>query len=274
MSTSLPNPSDDDDMTVLSFFGFKHSKKAVERIYSLTVNWAEALEYPPTKLATATAQNSSGLRDFKRGAKKLSLEGFAGISSFEMHCLSADAHLPWRQSYLSADYEGARRGCFLYLTVREPIAQIRSPLMKLMALEIAEILSPSYGFGFTRSCRLGPGLFAVGIMAGDMVVPKDEAEYQLRLRDNRWGDMGMESKVYDRGVMRDVFPINYLNSEHLRKRVNGISLEKWIRQDAARGVLTPITNQLTEWSVNDQELASLNALLATEGVTYDWRRDV
>jgi hypothetical protein len=82
----------------------------------------------------------------------------------------------------------------------------------------------------------------------------------------------MLRRVYSRGLLRGIYPRNYLSQVQRERQVGGQTLEAWIGQDSARGELTTLTHGITLWRVPPERVQVIEAELWDTGVIFDWRR--
>jgi len=72
-------------------------------------------------------------------------------------------------------------------------------------------------------------------------------------------------------MLRDVFPLNFLNPYHLAMQVKGQTLKDWIEADSKRGSLKPlIEGRLWTWSVPENRIASIRKVLGPARLLVSW----
>jgi hypothetical protein len=133
------------------------------------------------------------------------------------------------------------------------------------AREFCLLISPAYGIGFRRPFGLGPTYYAMNLATVGV-----SSEESLRIS---WWQEARERKLFCAGMLRDVYPWNFLNASQLAARVGELSLENWIRKDARRGSLTPFASELTLWQVPDEVIPDVRQVLFDAGVIFDYERD-
>jgi len=75
--------------------------------------------------------------------------------------------------------------------------------------------------------------------------------------------------VYLQGLLRDVYPQNYLTEPQLMRQVQGKSLEHWISSDSSRGTLTKLDQRMQLWRVPDAQVQSVRGELKLAGLIFD-----
>src|SRR5262249_36950910 len=148
---------------------------------------------------------------------------------------------------------------YLYACIvsRSSIVPLSRSAMLPFVQDIVGILKPAYGIGYKRDHRLGPAMYAVGICQGlgpgGYGVGLSEAEREEADSISNWGD-GMASRIWQQGLLRDVYPWNFLTGHQLAKLVDSVPLEQWIRLDARRGTLDPLSDDVFLWEVKEHDL--------------------
>jgi hypothetical protein len=127
-------------------------------------------------------------------------------------------------------------------------------------------LEPEYGIGYTMEHRLQPDAYAIGLSSGD-----EKGTYDDHVNISQRSSIGLQEKVYRSGIIRNVYEWNFLTAAQLTATVGDISLEEWIRQDAKRGALTELSNGVTLWQVNRDEIPTLRAVLKQAGRIFNWK---
>ncbi|MBM4071808.1 MAG: hypothetical protein FJ271_23215 [Planctomycetes bacterium] len=130
-----------------------------------------------------------------------------------------------------------------------------------MTKEFGELVYPKYGFACTRPFDLGPSYCAIGIEKGQ--IPDEEAE---SIAGQTPGSM---HGYFAHGFLRDIFPWNCLSKLHLCRRIDGTSLEQWIKITDDRGKLEPFVGDTYSWVVPEQNLARLRAELKRADIIFD-----
>ena len=132
-------------------------------------------------------------------------------------------------------------------------------------------MRPAYGIGFYRPSARGPDFYGIGLSFGfgKALFGPEEDFYRAECGAvNRWSD-GMDQAVYDRGILRDVYPYSLLTTRHLkREAVSGSRLADWIRTEPWRGQLSAFENGYTLWTVACEHLAEVRRQLAAAGALY------
>lgn len=141
-----------------------------------------------------------------------------------------------------------------------------------LVFRVSSFAKLSYGYGYQRSFAKGPAMFAYDLAHGfDKRRPEDRAEYaQMSLWYKERLDLELENKPagfrHLLGLQRDVFPFNVLSASHLSQPIEGVSLEKWIQANAARGHLHTITPTIWSWTIPVKQVPGIRDHLQMAGL--------
>ena len=73
-----------------------------------------------------------------------------------------------------------------------------------------------------------------------------------------WGIIGLDEDTrYKPYMIRDVYRLNFLSSEHLNAPVAGTTLQQWIKADSKHGTLENMTPDFYSWSVDEQHIGHI-----------------
>jgi hypothetical protein len=258
-----------DECSVIAFYGIQPSPKAAESSYHTLVSWFKDLGCPPDKLATKEPGRSGRLVPFPRGNAKLLRTGFERVSVFELVSTNSNA-LQWNRDYsLIASYDGRPKQLSADIVARSSLATLSATSMLPIAQVMAEQLRPAYGIGYRMEHRLGPEFYVDGIGYGTEVL--SGAAYDEACNVARWGDLGMVKQVYRQGIIRDVYPWNFLTRPQLSRLIDQVTLEDWIRQDPRRGILIPLCDEVMLWEVAMRDLSKVRLALQQAQIVFHWQ---
>jgi hypothetical protein len=228
-----------EECSVVAYYGIDPGAKAAESFYRMVVQWFTELGHPPDKLSIHSAGQRGKLGAFSRGDAKLRKAGFDGIRGFSLVSTTPEPTTWGGDYYLTASYDGKSDSLFAFVVARSSLATLSPASMLPVARSVAQLLKPVYGIGYRMEHRRGPELYAIGVNHSGGVVLTGDA-YEEACNVSRWCDTGMVKQVYRDGMLRDVYPWNFLTQPQLVKPVGGVSLEQWIRQNARRGTVGPL----------------------------------
>jgi len=126
--------------------------------------------------------------------------------------------------------------------------------------ELSESCEVTYGIAYQRPFELGPAAYALGAVVG-----LDYGDEDAHLIGD-WFRERMGRNRHVRGLLRDVYPLNFLSRPHLETPVDGQPLADWIEAAPGRGELAPFADGLWCWSIPQQSLEDLRAILRPRGL--------
>ncbi|MBN9565641.1 MAG: hypothetical protein J0G29_06085, partial [Alphaproteobacteria bacterium] len=68
------------------------------------------------------------------------------------------------------------------------------------------------------------------------------------------------------GMLRDVYPLNFLSQAHLANQVEGMPFDQWVASDLARGTLNPLTDSMWSWRVEEDNIPAIREALRPTGL--------
>lgn len=128
-----------------------------------------------------------------------------------------------------------------------------------------------YGYIFSQEMRYCPGLYSRGVGFGNIM---NERKDDHGMNISWWGRTGSdEDWSYEAGLLRDIYPHNFLSTPYLDAPVGGtlVSLREWIEADADRGTLEPFTGALWLWRPVVEHIPAIREALYRAGRVYYWR---
>lgn len=265
----IANTGFSDEVSVIAFYGIDPSPEAIRCFYLQALNWFEALGYSIDMMAVEGPGFSGQYRTFKRTHPKLQKAGFSSITSFSLATLLPDGKDPLFDFLIDIACRTDNR-LVAYIAVNSGVLKLPSEAMSRMADSAIACLKPIYGIGYKRSRQDGPTLYVVGIGQGGREVLTGAA-YEEAVRHGHWGRLGVKRQVYREGVIRDVYPWNFLTASHLTAQVNNRVLQDWIQEDEQRGHLKPLNDDVWLWEVNEENRLAVRSTLWNAGIIFNWK---
>ncbi len=256
--------------SAVAFYGVEPGAGPAAGFHAAVTKWFTDLGCPPDRLSVHGPGHSGKPGAFARVNAKLQKGGFDGVRGMSITSMIPGGQIPVDDYLLSAAYDGGGESLFAYVVARSSLAALSPTGLLPVARALAQEMKPSYGIGYTRDHRLGPAMYAIGICQGLGVGLTGDA-YEEARSISRWCDLGMVKQVYRGGVLRDVYPWNFLTQPQLSRLVGGVPLERWVRQEAGRGAITSFCDGVSLWEVNETDLPQVRAALRQAGAIFDWR---
>jgi hypothetical protein len=130
--------------------------------------------------------------------------------------------------------------------------------------EYARVAVDHYGYLFTIPREYDPSFYPMGRSGWEPFASQEERE-----NAGWWGLY--QNRIPPGGMLRNVYPVNFLSRELLDLPVHGTTLERWIRKDSGRGTLRPLTDQVTTWTVPAENIPAIREQLFVAGVLFYFR---
>jgi len=252
--------------TCVAFYGFAVTASTAVHCYERMLQWFAQKGCPPDRMGVKGEGFSGKLLDFSRPSAKLKKNGFRGVASVEIHSKPPSECPTSVDGRMMADLSIVRE----YAILSAESLLVPFEAMLDIAHAVVQHLKPCYGIGYQRNRRLGPSFYALGINYGTQGVFSGP-EYEEKVRISSWIE-GMSQHVYRQGLLRDVYPYNFLTEAHLFRNVAGLPLNEWIQKDSGRGRLVPFSGNMSLWSVDQVAIPQVCEDLHREGIIFDAMR--
>lgn len=223
------------------------------------------------RMAFRTDSHRFRMGTSKTRLKKLQGCGDENLVTFEMRAFPEDS------TSLISDWLRCfcfKQNSYAFASLCDMAGNTRQVIERVSALML-NYLNPDYGIQYWRERRLGPDWYVTGITQGlSFVIPEQDEEAHVI---SHWGGLGMQERLYNQGIMRDVYPANYLNSSQLgmplrgKNRWKSVTLEEWITLESGRGVIKPVNEKLKLWQLSNAEIAAVRPVLWDAGIIFNWR---
>jgi hypothetical protein len=260
-----------DECSALAFYGIRPSPQAAEAFYHAMVKWFGELGHPPDKAGVTAPGFGTQLGSFDRFDARLRKRGFRKVTGVTLIATTPRARIWSDDYYVTASYMGEDDELTADVVARSSLATLSAASLLPVARELAAILKPVYGIGYTRAHELDPESYAIGLLVdrgeltGDAL--REEAEIAA------WSETLFTDQVYRKGILRDVYRWNFLTRPHLKKKVAGVPLERWIGQNARRGKLREFGRGMSLWEVAEKQIPAVRRALRGAGLILEPEED-
>ncbi len=259
-----------DECVALAFYGLRKRAKPVTSFYHALLDFFSRLGLGPDKLAVTGTGFSGRPGSFQRIHPRLQRTGISNVEGISIYRMTPGGKIPVSDWEATADLD-LREESYFTFGVRKTFLNFEDTLLTEFAHTICEKLQPCYGIGYARAHSLGPVLYAVGLNKYRSPDPSPEIEKERDaegLRISRWGYNAIPNEVYKKGILRDVYPWNFLTSYQLDGNVEGKRLEEWIKADPSRGTLKEIDERVKLWEVSDNQRQAVFDTLKAENLIF------
>lgn len=184
------------------------------------------------------------------------------VSSFRLYNES-EGLAPWFASY---GYSTNDFGSFFHIDAQSSGEQTTLENYTQFFREIAGKASISYGIAY-RCESISKGY---SYAAGENFVSIFPFESSGVFKKEVPGRYSGKER-YKGALLRMVYEVNLLNSEHLMIDVAGVPLRQWILEDGDNGVLEVLSESIAIWLVEEKKLSYVNERLGKLGLLVSWR---
>jgi len=156
-------------------------------------------------------------------------------------------------------------GCFIFKCRRSILDLGDQRILQTISF-IVDLMSPAYGYGYLLDNDYGPGFHAVGIgfRRGGKDGPMPGLPDSERERNARW--FNRRETAIPAGILRDVFPLNYLTEIHAGERIGNKLLFDWIASDRSHGTLNALREGAWLWAVPEESCLAIGQTFQAAGL--------
>jgi len=247
---------------LLIFYGIEPRPSAGKIFFDLMVNCFNKLGYPPNKLSADGSGQSERIISFNRGKLNLQKAEFRELSALCISSLAEGGTYTNSDHVIEAKFDSKNHRKLVF-SASEKIESLSLFSLLPIANDLIQDFQPTYGicYKYYRPKQM---------TLDTRQASNTEGEERTRLY--RWDDYAIEHDLYNQGLIRGVYPFNFLNSSQLQMPVEGVSLSDWIQQDLQRGTLEPIDERLTLWRVPEEAIPAIRDILWKTGQIFDWNK--
>lgn len=258
------------DCVAVAFYGIQANATTLKSCYVNLIEWFESVECTPNKLAVDGPGFSGKPIEFAGVNSRLYQKGFSEIDFISAYSMLPTGELPtvhwWATAAVRLDNKS-----YFFVQARSSVTSLGDdPLKRLIESCIAN-LNPAYGIAYHRNHDKGPGLYAIGLNFSTLDNVGVDDNEQEEAAVSKWGQWAMADEVYRDGILRDVYPYNYLTESHLSMRVGKQTLKQWITADESRGTMRKIGEHMTLWQVEQPQINTIRDILFNAGIIFDWK---
>lgn len=249
--------------SVIAFYGVHLNPEKLEVLYHRFVQWFTLLDHPVEKMSIKGVAWKKRFGAFSVRSREIAQSGFADVIGFGMYSLVPGGDTPLWDWCVTCEVV-SQEPCVLF-GCRSSIAGLGDLQLRSMAEFVFSATGARYGIGFRRDIAKGPTLYAVGIAQG--LNPWGTELMEVK-SVSQWEKYGLPSRCFDVGLIRDIYPLNYLNSEQLSRMVFQVTLVDWIRADSKRGQVERFGDGMSLWTVPDANIDGVRAALTGSGLLF------
>lgn len=174
--------------------------------------------------------------------------------AWDMSCLFYDAN---------NEHEQTRGLSCLQVAVLASLVADRDAMSASLAQFVADHAAFCYGYAFTAAYGLDLETYGPGLATSGAICPELEDPYAWP-KELLQAMPAPAARPHRKGMLRFVYPRNFLSEPQLRMPVDEVDLQTWIRRERM-GRLEKLENQLWAWDLNAQEVNSARLALGRRG---------
>lgn len=256
-----------DPYSAVAFYGFDRSVQSRQAFYELSVEWFQEKGVTPDVAYLQGAGFSGKTIRFTSAQSQLRRKGYENLEGFSLVAMTPGGEDVVRDAVLTAEW--GVRSQTACIEASAAVTSLADPALYDLAKRAVLALSPAYGIGFTMAHDRGPGFYCLGLIYAIGVISETpEAEEHAR-RIEAWENVAMLQELYRKGILRDVYPWNFLTESHVARRVERQPLLKWINKDPKRGTIAEFVDGVWLWEVEDDHLDEVRTVVSRAGLVLD-----
>lgn len=244
----------------LAFHDFKKTEINWKEWFSYIEEWFRKNGLIPNRISGASGKTIK----FENGKKKLEKNSFKSIETDGVWVIATPPEVGTEMVdfIFAVDLHDEPNGNkTLVLCWDDQIIKFDQFYIEKLAKDLYEYLEPAYGYTYQRPFELGPVFYPFGVIAG-----LDFGEPERKLI-SKWGnEYSYEDGDYKTGLMRDIYPINFLSESHFSHEIEGQSLKDWIESSSEHGELKKLTDNLWSWWVPEDKIAKIREIFIPTGL--------
>jgi hypothetical protein len=244
--------------------------ETVQRAYELVVrSWTDAGR-EPNQIGAHAPGVGRNYGAFKQKRRFIEQAGFENIRSLSIARLpdgcrhvSAESEL---DTFIGPDLSLLSAGCV------PSLVGVVANVVRDCAEKLIVLTNCPYAYMLRREKLYAPGNYALGM---DVHVDHDWRDWDLSQNIQNWSpEMAKLTPLLSAGILRNIYPENYLSTPHLDARLgtSSTTLKQWIEADpAGRGTLDSFSDILTQWTPPIQKIPQIREELYRAGRVFYWR---
>lgn len=248
--------------TVIAFYDL--GKTEVKKLFEYLEQFFIDHDHPPLRAEYSfldIGSKSKKTQTFKHVKKILEERNYEKVENF------AFGHRPeGGDDSLDAKvrtlYVEPNSGDLFYLYFHNDIISHDWGFIEKLAKDIRQFLHADYGIGFQREFSKGPGYYVAGVIVGLPMFNLTPEQKKERKSIGDWWRSRLTDEKYHLGLLRDIYPMNFLTQPHLANKVGSQTLKDWIEEDSKeRGTLNSLTKDMHVWHVPEDKIESVREAL-------------
>lgn len=256
--------------TSLAFYDLDISNIDVLGLFKFTELWMKSFGYEPKRGSFHSINyTSSKTKTFKFIKNKTLSDNVNNINTIYFSSYQDSWDTDMLDGVLSFRISMEKRGSFC-IYYSEDVVNYKYEDLKIFVKNILNFLSARYGIVFRREINKGPDMYVMGIGVNlEDSIQKEKIESE---KIGKWyRAYSFEDGTYKTGMLRDIYPMNFISKIHLDQPVYGGSLQQWIESSSLHGELEKFNESLWLWTVPENKTESIANDLKDTGLIVSLR---
>lgn len=231
---------------------FKRNPIDLKGWFYFVEQWLKQGNIKPTKIDITGKNGVKGRSTikFEKGKKHLESCKFVGLDGVWIGALPPYVGTEMADFIVAVHLDVTPLRGTLVLCWDDQIIMFDKGYLETLAKDLYLYLEPTYGYGYQRNFRYNPSFYPFGMTGG--TTPRGEEG-----KIEKWQIEYFNDGSYKTGILRDIYPTNFLTEPHLIQKLGNQTLRSWIESTDNHGKLHPLNDQLWAWHVPDERIPSI-----------------
>jgi len=209
----------------------------------------------------------AGAQDFKQWQQRLSVSGFP--QNLLRLTLAEYFPMTW-QPILVASFGSSDKG-FL-LSFDSMVCGFSHEFFEAVSRAIWDVYPFDYGYALQLPRTMSAWAYGGGHIG-------DSKDYRSgnMTRYRRWQKYYADRRHAGLSlgpVFRDIYPLNFLNKQHLETLLHGSTVAEWIAADSDRGTLSKFNDQIWAWHISHRAVPVIRKRFIEAGLLISWNETI
>lgn len=209
----------------------------------------------------------AGAQDFKQWQRRLSVSGFPQ----NLLRLSLAEYFPMTWHPILVTSFGSSDKGFL-LSFDSMVCGFSRELFEAVSRTIWDVYPFDYGYAL----QLPRTMSAWAYGGGNIGDPQDYRSGNMA-RNRRWQKYYADRRRAGLSLgpaFRDIYPMNFLNKQHLETPLHGSTVEEWIAADSDRGTLSKFNDKIWAWNISHGAVPVIRKRFIEAGLLISWNETI
>lgn len=250
-----------------AFHDFKHNLIDFKGWFYCIEEWFRQENIKPTKIDYTGKNGVKGRSTikFENGKKQLESCNFEGIDGIWVSATLPHVGIEMIDFMFAAHLDcSSTRGTFM-LCWDDQVTKFERGYLENLAKSSYLYLQPAYGYSYQREFQYNPSFYPFGMTGGNSISREEEVQI------TKWQVEYSGNGNYKTGMLRDIYPINFLSANHMRIEIEGQKLLDWIQSNSSHGDLEQLLPDLWSWWIPKEDIEIVKQPFISSGLLIAYR---